>query len=186
MDEPCARRTLFAASRAAVVDLWGDDGLAQLGSLLPDDARRDTLEPVVVSSDWFPERYMLAWYEAVWDGPAKRQPAQLRLFIDQRMNHGFGRVRRFLLRAATPAQLVAKAPQLWRHDHTTGTMSGALADHVATLRLHDHPYTTVPLARLATAEVYRYAASLLRGPRNVVESHGVEADGALVVRVTWE
>jgi hypothetical protein len=185
--EPQARRTLFAVSRRALVDLWGDDGLAQVAALLPEDVRRDTIDSIVVASEWLPESYMIAWYQAIWQGPGQRRTEGLRRFIDRRMDLGFGRVRKLMLNVISPEQLLAKAPELWRHDHTTGTLAGTFgAPNDVSLTLREHPYTVAPLARLATAEVYRYALSLVRGTHDVTERHGVEEEGTLVVRLAWK
>jgi hypothetical protein len=186
MDEPAARRTLFAASRAAATELWGDDGIAQIAERLPEDARRDTIESVVVTTEWLPERYMMAWYEAVWAAPARSLVQQFRRFIDKRMSHGFDRVRKSMLSQVTPEQLVTRAPDLWRHDHTTGTLTVEMGANAASVTLLDHPYATTRVARMATAEVYRHALSMLSASRNVVETHTHEKNGSLVVRLTWQ
>ena len=123
VDEPCARGTNFIASKRAVLDLWGDEGLRIVTALLPNDARRATAEAVVITADqWLPERYGQAWFDAVWNGPAKRAIPEFRRFIDKRIDNGFGRVRRMLLQVATPSTLAPRVPALWRNDHTHGSL----------------------------------------------------------------
>src|SRR5437868_14516951 len=107
--EPLARGTNFVASRRAVLDLWGEAGLAEVAQQLPDDARRDTVDAMVITAEsWLPERYNQAWYEAIWNGPAHRLAPEFRRFIDRRIDGGFGRVRRYLLQIATPHMLAQR------------------------------------------------------------------------------
>src|SRR5262249_47516648 len=152
-DEPRARGLNFIASKRAVLDLWGDTGLADVARRLPADAKRDTLDAVVLTADqWLPERYGLAWYEAVGNGPALRLIPEFRKFIDKRIDNGFGRVRRFFLSQATPAVLVPRVPGLWRNDHTHGDLSAFLEENTLIGILRNHPFTTTTTSRLAIAE----------------------------------
>jgi hypothetical protein len=181
--EPCARKTLFVAFREAAQQLWGDAGLRDIARRLPDDVRRDTIESPVIAQKWLPERYVMAWYESAWSGPAEQQAARFRLFIDRMMDSGFGRVRKVLLARATPPQLLEQAPELWRHDHTHGELICDIKPKMATLTLRDHQYTTTSLSRLAVAEIYRYAVSLSRTARTE-ERHKL-VDGDLQVVLEW-
>jgi len=79
-----------------------------------------------------------------------------------------------------------KSMELWRHDHTTGALTGEVSGRTASFALHDHLYTTTPLARLSIAEIYRYAISLVRGTHNVVETHALSDAGALDVQLSWD
>ncbi|HEY6876530.1 MAG TPA: hypothetical protein VI299_00875 [Polyangiales bacterium] len=101
------------------------------------------------------------------------------------LDYGFGRVRKGLLRFANPALVISKADVLWRHDHTHGTLSVDSNAHSVRLRLADHPYTEDSLSCLATAEIYRYCASLCRVV-DATENHFRDPSGALIVRVRWE
>ncbi len=183
-EEPCARGTILVAFRAAASDLWGKDGVAAIAALLPDYTRDATLERIVVNVEWVPERHVMAWYEAVWNGPAARQQAQFARFLDAMMDRGFGRVRKIFLGLVTPMTMLEKAPELWRHDHTHGVLEIEAQPGSAKVLLRDHPYTTTPLARVAIAEIYRYALSLGRA-RDVTESHYTEPDGSLILRLRW-
>jgi hypothetical protein len=185
MGEPCARGVIFVAARSAALELWGKDGLDAIAARLSDEARRATLDSVVVASDWLPEHYMLEWYEAAWDGPAQRSPAELRYWVDKRIDRGFGRVRKLLLTAVTPARFLTRGPELWRHDHSTGSWRGSLSEGRGVVTLWDHPYATTEVARLGIAEVFRYILGLARGSRHVAEEHSVDSAGVLTVRLTW-
>jgi hypothetical protein len=184
-DEPTARRVIFAGFRAAATTMWGPAGLRAIGDKMPADARKETVDAVIISTETLPERYVMAWYEAVWAGPANRQQAAFCGFLDRMMDHGFGRVRKVLLGLVAPPQLAEKASELWRHDHDTGTLTTSTEGSVTTFILRDHVYTTTPLARLAIAEIYRYAMSLARGVHAPTQSHTLERDGSLRVRITW-
>jgi len=183
-EEPVARGTILRAFRHAALDLWGRDGMRELVARLPEDARRETADPkVILDHRWFPERHVMAWYQAAWIGPASHRADQFRIFIDRMMDSGFGTIRSALLRLVTPSQLLTRAPALWRYDHSHGVLDVTLGERGATLRLYDHVYSSTPLSRLAVAEVYRYAVSLSR-IRHVDEQH-FEEGTALRVDLTW-
>jgi eukaryotic-like serine/threonine-protein kinase len=181
--EPCVRKTILIAMREAARDQWGAQGLSDLAERMPEDVARDTLGAFGIAALWLPERYVMAWYEAVWEGPAQRQSAAFRRFLDCMMDRGFGRVRRFMLSLVTPAQLLARAPGLWRHDHTHGELTCDIAEGGAVLTLRHHAYLATPLSRLAIAEIYRYAVSLSR-TSSVVEQHAMSG-GVLNVTLKW-
>ena len=182
--EPSARRVIFAGFRASANRLWGPSGLEAIGARMPADARHATVDAIIITSEMLPEKYVMAWYEAVWAGPAQRQQPVFCEFLDRMMDHGFGRIRKVLLSLVSPTQLATKAPDLWQHDHDTGVLTSAVEDNVSTFVLRNHLYTTTPLSRLAIAEIYRYALSLARGVQVATQNHGLEQDGSLRVRVT--
>lgn len=183
-DEPRARGTILASFREAAVELWGAEGLAQIAAALPAEVRADTVDRIVVHLEWLPERYVMSWYEAVWNGPAARAAPSFARFLDRMMDRGFGRVRKLFLSLVTPATMLDKAPDLWRHDHTHGELTIEHSVGTAKVRLQDHPYTTTPLARIAIAEIYRYCLSLGRA-RDVTETHYTDDQGALVLTLKW-
>lgn len=78
----------------------------------------------------------------------------------------------------------AEGPELWRHDHTHGTLTSHVGDHEGTMTLSDHPYTTTPLARSSIAEIYRYAVSLARA-KHVSARHLVRGPNQLEVKLSW-
>jgi hypothetical protein len=184
--EPCARGTILVASRLAALKLWGKAGLDEIGARLSDDVRQATIEEIVVATQWLPERHVLEWTEAVWNGPARRRAPELRRWVDTRIDLGFGRVRVLLLKVITPAGLAERGASLWRHDHSTGIWRGATFEGRGVITLSDHPYTTTEVGRLAIAEVFRYLVALVRGPRNVREEHAVDATGVLTVKLAWD
>jgi hypothetical protein len=182
--EPSARRTIFSAFRAAALELWGQAGLDAIGAKMEPECRAATVDAVVLAGDWLPERYVMSWYEAAWEGPCQRHNKPFLEFIDRMMDHGFGRVRKFLLGIASPSMMVGKAASLWRHDHTDGHFTISMTNPgTVEITLRDHAYVETPLSRLAIAEIYRYAFSLCR-VNEVTMTHSLEATGSLLVRLT--
>jgi hypothetical protein len=183
--ESCARGTILLALRSAAVTLWRDAGLEAIRSRLPADAAIELFDRPIVADAWIPERYVMAWFKAVFGGPARANAAVFRTFLDRMMDHGFGRVRRFFLTMVTPQLMLQKAPDLWRHDHSHGELIvQTLADKHCIVVLRDHAYTKTPLSRLAIAEIYRYAMALSRAS-GVEETHRIDDYGQLNVRISW-
>jgi hypothetical protein len=90
-----------------------------------------------------------------------------------------------LLRIAAPPRFFDKAPEFWRNDHTHGVLEMHIERALGTVCLGDHPYTQTPQMRLAIAEIFRYTVQRMRA-RNVTETHALEPDGALTIRIRWE
>lgn len=170
--------------RQAVLDLWGEPGLRAVSARLPQDVRFDTVDTMLMSMEWLPEAHVLAWYEALWSGPCQEKRAFFLQAIDRMMDFGFGKIRKAFLVLASPSIIFAKAPGLWRYDHSHGVLTADVEASSGRLRLEGHPYTSNPLSCLATAEIYRYCVTLCRA-NNVTESHYRDATGALIVRLRW-
>lgn len=183
--EMLARGTILVGFREATLKLWGRAGLESVALLLPAEVRAQTIDSVVLNVGWFPETFVLAWYEALWSGPCAGRREPFIAVLNRMMDFGFGRVRKSLLALANPSAIVIKAGALWRYDHTHGDLTVEAGDGGARVRLEHHPYTDNPLSCLAIAEIYRYCVALCRA-REVSEMHYREPTGALVVRVRWE
>jgi hypothetical protein len=182
---PQARRTIFVGFRAAALELWGAPGLAEIGAKLPEDVREATVSPLSIHADMLPEEHVLAWYQAVWEGPAERDRTAYNRFLQGMMNHGFSKVRRALLQFATAQQITRKASELWRHDHNTGELRYVSGDErSAVVCLSDHAYLTTPLARGSVVEILRYAASLGHSGE-VRASYTLESPSLLRVVLSW-
>jgi len=179
---PHAKGIVLYALHAAAGELWGASGLTAIGARLPPDARAASLGEPISPLVWHPESYTLAWFEAAHahvDGDEERY----RAYVDRFMDLGFGRVRRMLLRVVTPAGIIRRAAELWRHDHTHGELRVSTEKTTAVAVLSGHPYCESSVCRLAMAEVFRYALSLSRA-NDVRESHLLD-EGRLVVRLAW-
>jgi hypothetical protein len=183
-DEMQVRGTILAGFREATVDCFGKDGLALVGTLLPAEVHEQTLERLAMNVGWYPESFVLAWYEALWSGPCTSSREKFVRVLDRMLDCGFGRVRRSLLSFASPSMILNRAPTLWRYDHTHGELSVECGAGVGRMRLAHHPYTENPLSCLAIAEVYRYCVSLSRA-KAVTGTHYREPSGALVVHLRW-
>jgi len=181
--EPCAGHRVFVASRAAAVELYGDVGLREIAERLPPDARAALIDSALITDRWLPERFVMAWQEAVWDGPVRTNDDEHRRYIARVVDAGFGRVRRLLVNLVTPATLCTRAAELWGDEHTHGEITAQPKGQEVLIRLRAHPYVTRPIARVVLAESLRYAASLTRAKR-VEQLHRVDGD-ALEVRLTW-
>jgi hypothetical protein len=184
--EPCAKKTLFIAHREAAEVVWGKGGIADIARRLPEAARRAVIEPVVITEPWLPERHIVSWHEAAWEGPCRRDTTELYRYLHAVLDCGFGRIQRLLVTLVTPAALFSRGESLWKNDHSHGDFKATLTgDRAGVIRLRDHPYVTSPFLRRSTAETYRYVGSLTRC-RAIRESHTLDPDGTLVVRLDWD
>lgn len=180
--EPCARRTIFKAFREAAIHVFGD--AARVGVFLSEECRRLTDTPAL-NDLWLPERFVLEWYDAglrASDGDRARYV----VFLNKMMDFGFGRVRKALAGVVSGPRILRMSTDLWRHDHTTGSLLLLRCDErakTAIVELRDHPYTTTALARESIAEIYRYCLSISR----VSDAHATHAmqDDRLHVTLTW-
>jgi hypothetical protein len=179
--EPCAGQRVFVASRAAAVELYGEGGLREIADRLAPDVRGALLDSAIITEPWLPERFVMAWQEAVFAGPAHGSDDEFCRYVHKVVDAGFGRVRRLLVNLVTPATLCVRAAELWHDEHTHGEISATPTERVVVIRLRDHPYVTRPIARMVMAE--SHAARLTRAKR-VEELHRVDGD-ALEVRLTW-
>ncbi|HEY2749693.1 MAG TPA: hypothetical protein VGL86_33965 [Polyangia bacterium] len=181
--EPCAGQRVFVASRAAAVELWGDGGLGEIAEHLGPDVRGALIDSALITDPWLPERFVMAWQEAVFAGPARGSDEEFRRYVHKVVDAGFGRVRRLLVNLVTPATLCTRAAELWHDEHTHGEISATPTGRVVVIRLREHPYVTRPIARLVMAESLVHAARLTRA-KHVDQHHRVDGD-ALEVRLTW-
>jgi hypothetical protein len=167
-----------------VIELWGEFGWREVCSALAPDARATLLDVPVSPVGWVPERHMIALSEAVFRGPAGGNEEVYRTLVAKMIDHGFGRIRRFVLQLAPPEALLSRAPDLWRHDHTHGELTVAVRAGEATAKLRDHVHIETPLSRLTAAEAFRCALARTRAQK-VTARHGLDDSGALEVVLGW-
>jgi hypothetical protein len=172
------------AFRSAVHELWGEFGWDEVISQLSDDARAALITRPVEPIAWVAERHMMALSEAVFAGPSAGSEDLYRRFVGRMMNHGFGRIRRFVLRWAPPEALLSRAGEFWHHDHTRGELTVAVERGSAVATLRDHVHTTTRLSRLTAAESFRTALGYTRA-RDVVATHDPTPDHVLEVHLRW-
>jgi hypothetical protein len=178
-----ACRRFFAGLRAGAQTVWGTAGLDAIGRNLSEEARRATLDPLVIADAWLPTRFAMEWHEAAWRGPARMRAEEIERWTRARIDYGFGRVRRLMLSFVTPERFAGRAEELWRADHTAGEVQVKVTGKSAEARLRKHPFATNALTRLSQAEAVRYTLSLT----NIGEvSKQFSLDGdTLVVRLSW-
>lgn len=179
-----ARGTVFCGLREAALELWGADGLATLAACLPADVKATTVDSFVVSVGWYPESYVMSWFIAAHERMSNRDDRQFFRFLDRMMDHGFGRIRRTLLRLASPNLVLAQATSLWRHDHSHGQLEATVGRGHAQLTLTNHVYTTDPVSRSAIAEIYRYGVAMT-GVKQVISHHSLTEPECLQVTLRW-
>jgi hypothetical protein len=182
--EPAVRGYVIRAFREAAGEIWGDAGLQDIAARMPEASRLDAFRERM-ATEWIAEAHVIAWCFATWEGPANRDRPTYFRFVQRQTDLGFGRVRKFLLGVATPHRLLAKAPELWKLDHTHGALVCTAEENRATLVLRDHPYTETPQARATIAEAFRYTLSLTR-TKAVEESHALDTPGVMTVRLKWK
>ncbi len=169
--------------RAACEQIFGAAGYQETLALLPEDVR-DATAGLLPMNEWVPEAFIVAWANAVYRGPAKRNEAKVRAYVAATVAHGFGRVRRLLLSMMTAETITARAGELWRGEHSSGKFDAeVLRPGVTRVRLDDHPYVESPLMRLSIAEALRFIVSLTRS-QNVTESHPAHGR-PLVITIRW-
>jgi hypothetical protein len=186
-DDQRTKGIVLHAMHRAVHALYGEAGLGEVAAFVSADTRAATIERTASPLEWYPERFLCEWHEAAWHGPAKRDDASLCRLVDKRVDLGFSRVRKALLGLVGPEGVMRRAGELWRHDHTHGTLSVSCdaAAKTATGTLTDHVYCQIPIARLAATETFRYIVTLSRGVKAARATHGMQGK-ALTMRLSWE
>jgi hypothetical protein len=185
--ESLSKGTIIRSLAAAVQDLWGEEGLRRVVERLPADTRASTAGPEFIAIEWYPTRHIMKWGAAILDGPAFGDEVAFTRCVSRSVELGFGVVQRVFLAFATPTRLAAKAADLWRHEHTHGTLAIESSDAArgdARLSLRGHPFVDEPLARIAISEGIRTVLSLSRAS-NVRERHVVLGD-ALFITLHWD
>jgi hypothetical protein len=186
-DEQRTKGIVLHAMRLAVRDLWGEAGLADVAKRVSEDTRVQTVEVPVSPLAWVPERFLVEWHEATLLGPAKGDDEALCRTIDRRIDFGFGRVRKALLGLVGPEGVIRRAGELWKHDHTHGSLTVSVGHDGKSVSgtLSDHLFCQEPIARRALAETFRYIVHLSRGVKIARETHGLQGT-SLFIRVTWD
>jgi hypothetical protein len=181
--EGLVHRKSLIGFRAACEQMWGPIGYEAIRAALPAEVSERTagMRPL---PDWIPLDDLIAWHEAVWNGPAKREEQIMTQHIHATVDQGFGRVKRFLLGMSTPQSLAPRVVSLWREEYSTGRLAAtAIQERSVVLTLSDHPYVELPLMRYVIAEVFHYVVSLTHA-EDVTVTYGVRETG-LVVVLRW-
>lgn len=139
---PLLSRVYVRASRDAARELWGGDGLEDIARRMPERERDEIFADPL--PEWVPERAMLAWGYATWEGPGRRSREHYVPWLHRMTDLSFGRIKKLLLGMANPERLILSADELWREAHTQGRFEVHLDGTRATMLLRDSPY--VPIA----------------------------------------
>jgi len=166
--EPHARGSVLHGFRAAVVDLWGEEGLRDLADRLPADVRAATFDAIVLPFEWVPVAHTIAWHEALAAGPARGDDRELARAVGRAIDLGFGRFKSAFFSGVTPERLVERAPELWRWQHTHGQLSAHAETATGLVTLQGHPYVDHPVSRRVTAESFRHIVTIVLGPDSPV------------------
>jgi hypothetical protein len=180
--EPSLKRYYLVAFHQAARERWGEEGLADIRGRMPEREGGEAFAEHPPA--WVPERVIIAWCFALWEGLAGRERTRYVIWLHRVMDLSFGRVRRLLLGMAAPERLFTMAAKLWKDDHTHGLLEGHFEGKRGVYVLRDHPYTETPQARATIAEIFRYTIELSRA-KNVTETHARRIDGALEVKLRW-
>ena len=180
--EPKIKRFYAAAARDAVRALWGDDGVADVAARMSDDDRDAMLAPHLPL--WVRERAFIAFSFALWEGPVGRTRERYERWLHTMTDMSFGVVKRLVLSMASPQKVFLSSGDLWKADHTHGTMAGRVDGHRGIITLTDSPYVETPQGRAAIAELLRYILELA-GAKGVIEKHVLVPPGTLEVKFRW-
>lgn len=174
----------MAGAIGAVERLWGADGLAELRRGLDAEARRLLLDDIVLPIAWYPEAHFESCCEVVWATLARRDDAAFFPFVHASVDHMWSRVHRLLVSLTTPQVLARRAPAMWRHDHTHGTMDVELQEQHGTVRVRGYPYARRGVMARGHAESFRHILGHAR-VKIVRASHELDERGTLVVALSW-
>jgi hypothetical protein len=153
--EHLAHRRTVVGLRPAVEEVWGKPGVDAVRAALPPEYLAST-GGLVPADEWVPVPFVVAWNDAVWEGPAARDRRVFREYVKATVHHGFGRVRKFFLTLATPELLVEKATEMWRAEYTTGELTSRLdAPGRASFVLKQHPFVLNATSSEVLAEAFR-------------------------------
>ena len=180
--EPMVKRYYVRACIDAARELWGQGGVDDIGSRMPERERAEIF--VERLPEWVPIRVLVAWNFAVWEGPARRNKAAYFPWLRLTTDLSFGRVKKLFISMASPEKFLTKASELWDADHIGGSLEGCVDGKGGTFLLRDHPYTETPQARAGIAEMLRYILELTRA-KGVTETHSLVAPGVLEIKVRW-
>ncbi|MGO8999363.1 MAG: hypothetical protein ACLQVI_39055 [Polyangiaceae bacterium] len=184
-DVPCARGTLLAGAVASAAKLWGDDGLAALRERLDADARRALLDDIILPVSWYPETYFEACNEIVWSALARGDDEAFDAYVRGSIDHLWSRLHRVIMGLTTPPRLARRAPDMWRHDHTHGSLEVELRESEGTVRVRGYPYARTGIMGRGQTEALRYILSHAR-VKTVRATHELDDQGNFTAILAWE
>ena len=181
--EPYARGSVLHGFRAALLETGGEAGVREVADRLAVETRLATVDKLILPIEWVAVRHIIAWHEAMWQGPISLDENLLARLVARSVDLGLGRFKSAFFIGLTPDKLRDRAPELWRWQHTHGKLTTEVEGARGIVTLRDHPYVEHAASRRVTAESCR-AILALAGAREVRAAWGTE-DGALVVHLSW-
>jgi hypothetical protein len=181
--EPKLKRFYPVACRDALREIWGVEGVDDVKRRMSPRERDEMFaDPLPL---WFPERPLIAFNFALWEGPAARDRETYSRWLRRMTDLSFGLVKRLLLSVASPRKIIESAHEIWKADHTHGVMEGRCeADDRGTIVLRDSLFMQTPQARAGMAEMLRYIVEL-GGAKGAIEKHALVPPGVLQVKLRW-
>lgn len=180
--EPHARASVVHGFRAALVDLKGEQALSRLAARLPIEARTATVDALLLPFEWVPIHHVIAWHEALWNGPCAADEQELSRLVARAIELGFGKFKSAFFHGVTADRLVSRAHDLWRWQHTHGEITARAEGGSGVVTLKGHPYVENAVSRRVTAESYRHIVTIAGG-RDVHVAWGGTRE--LTVHLSW-
>jgi len=180
--EPHARASVVHGFRAAILDLKGEEALSRLAARLPLEARKSTVDALLLPFEWVPIQHVIAWHEALWNDTCAADEQDLARLIGRSIGLGLGRFKSAFFHALTADRLVARAHDLWRWQHTHGDVTARVEGGTGVVTLKGHPYVDNSVSRRVTAESYRQIVTIA-GARDVHVAWGGTRE--LTVHLSW-
>lgn len=171
-------------TREATRDLYGDAAVdAILSALAPE--HRALFVPGASLPRSIPESAYVDWLSRLWEGPLRRDRAELSRWSARITDRGFGTARRVLLSFASPWLILRRAQALWNAEHDTGTLVATPASKTSvTLVLTGHPFCESDVTRAAISEALRHIILRCR-VKAVNQRHQPLPSGALEISLDW-
>jgi hypothetical protein len=182
---PLSRGIIVHSLSLTVLDVWGDDGMRAVAAHLPSDIAAETIGPNFLAIRWYPSSHLVAWHNAIFEGPAKHDERAFTTCIQRSLDHSTGLLRRALMRFLTPDVLAEKTGELWDTFHTHGkVVVESKTDVSARILISEHPFVDDEVSRRVLAIMTRHMLSRSRA-KNVRESHELRSPGHLTIEATW-
>jgi len=179
-----SRRTAMGF-RAAVEEMFGDEGVREVRAHLPADADSAFFDARSVGEKWIAERHLLVFMDAVLNGPCGRNRIKFADWSRLQITRGFGRVKAAMLRVATPEILASRAAVLWREENTHGVLVASSVPGRVMATLTDHGYVTHHLAQSVLTESLRTVIAMSYFAKDVRGSFELLSGPRLAMTFTW-
>jgi len=171
--------------RAAVEEMFGDEGVREVRAHLPTDADAAFFGAGSVGEKWVAEKHLLTFMDAVLNGPCGRNRIKFADWGRLQITRGFGRVKAAMIRVATPEMLASRAAALWREEHTRGVLVASTVPGRAVVTLIDHGFVTHHLAPAVLTESFRTVIAMSYFAKDVRGSFELLNGPRLAMAFTW-